>query len=230
MTQKNQPTLIPWHAIDTVLLDMDGTLLDLHFDNYFWEKYLPEHYAAAHQVDLDEAQKVLRAHIKAHEGTLLWYCLEHWSESLQLNIIDLKQNLKHKIQIRPFAVEFLKWLRSQQKRLVLITNSHPLGLDLKLEITKIDQWLDLVISSHQFQYPKEEQEFWQLLKEKEDFDPKRTLFIDDTTRILKSASTFGIHHLLCIQQPDSQREREPIIDFPVINHFDEIFPQSTFDL
>jgi len=226
MTKKKPTPLIPWQSIDTVLLDMDGTLLDLHFDNYFWQTYLPEQYAEAHQVDLAEAQRVLSAHIKAHEGTLLWYCLEHWSESLQLNIIDLKQNVKDKIQIRPFAVEFLQWLKSQNKRLVLITNAHPQSLNLKLEVTKIDQWLDLVISSHQFQYPKEEQAFWEQLREQEQFDPERTIFIDDTTRILKSAGDYGIRHLLCIQQPDSQRSREPITEFPVINHFDEIFPHS----
>ena len=28
--------------VDTVLLDMDGTLLDLAFDNYFWQKLVPE--------------------------------------------------------------------------------------------------------------------------------------------------------------------------------------------
>ena len=26
--------MINWQQIDTVFLDMDGTLLDLHFDNY----------------------------------------------------------------------------------------------------------------------------------------------------------------------------------------------------
>ncbi|HNG60363.1 MAG TPA: haloacid dehalogenase, partial [Cellvibrionaceae bacterium] len=38
--------MIPWQAIDTLLLDMDGTLLDLHYDNYFWLEYLPRAFAA----------------------------------------------------------------------------------------------------------------------------------------------------------------------------------------
>ena len=37
--------MIDWNAINTVLLDMDGTILDLHFDNYFWKEYVPQKYA-----------------------------------------------------------------------------------------------------------------------------------------------------------------------------------------
>lgn len=215
---------LPWDDIDTVLLDMDGTLLDLHFDNYFWLTHLPARYAESHGVDLDEATEMLKAHIKAHEGTLQWYCLTHWSESLNLDIVALKQEVKHKIQIRPFVGEFLQRLQRLNKKLVLITNAHPQSLDLKLEVTRIDRWLDMVISSHQFQYPKEEQEFWRQLHVQEPFDPERTLFIDDTERILESARTFGIRHLLGIHQPDSQLSRPNITRFPAIDHFDEIFP------
>ncbi|GAA5315059.1 MAG: GMP/IMP nucleotidase [Candidatus Pelagadaptatus aseana] len=217
--------MIDWQAIDTVLLDMDGTLLDLHYDNYFWLTHLPKRYAQAHNVDEAEAFRRLEAHIKAHEGTLNWYCLEFWSDSLQLDIRALKEEVKHKIQIRPFVVDFLKALKQQGKRLVLITNAHPQSLDLKLEITEIDQWLHMVISSHEFQQPKEAQEFWQQLIVQEPFDPERTLFIDDTVRILDSAKEFGIRHLLCIQQPDSQREQRDITEYPAIHHFDEIIPQ-----
>ena len=39
--------MLDWSRIDTVLLDMDGTLLDLNFDNYFWQKHLPLRYAEA---------------------------------------------------------------------------------------------------------------------------------------------------------------------------------------
>lgn len=216
--------MFPWHEIDTVLLDMDGTLLDLHFDNYFWLQHLPRRYAQAHGVSLAQANEVLHAHMKAHEGTLKWYCLEHWSASLNLDIRQLKEEVKHKIQIRPFVGEFLQHLQQRHKKLVLITNAHPQSLDLKLEVTRIDQWLDMVISSHQFQYPKEAQEFWQQLKGQLHFEPARTLFIDDTERILRSAQTFGIGHLLCVRQPDSQAISREISDFAAIHHFDELFP------
>ena len=214
--------MFPWHDIDTVLLDMDGTLLDLHFDNHFWLHHLPERYAQAHQVTPAQAQAKLHTHYLAHQGTLNWYCLEFWSKSLQLDIRQLKEEVKHLIQIRPFVVEFLERLRQLDKRLVLITNAHPQSLELKLEITRIDRWLDLVISSHQLQYPKEEQAFWQGLRTQEQFDPQRTLFIDDSPPILQSALDFGVRHVLGIRHPDSQQAPRDLAPFPAIDHFDEL--------
>lgn len=216
--------MIDWTEIDTVLLDMDGTLLDLHFDNHFWMTHLPKRYAETYGVDEDTAMQRLEAHIKAHEGTLNWYCLEFWSQSLGLDIRALKEEVKHKIAIRPFVEEFLQRLQTMGKRLVLITNAHPQSLELKLEVTAIDQWLHMVISSHEFQQPKEAQQFWQQLYQREQFDPQRTLFIDDTVRILDSAREFGVRHLLCLHQPDSQKEHRDITEYPAIHHFDEIMP------
>lgn len=215
--------MINWNAIDTVLLDMDGTLLDLHFDNFFWLQHLPQRYAQIHQLELAAATVKLHDHIRAHEGTLNWYCLDFWSDALALDIRSLKEEIKHKIQVRPNTELFLQYLRKQGKKLVLITNAHPKSLSLKLEVTAIDRWLDVVISSHELQHPKEAQAFWMALQKREAFDPKRTLFIDDTVRILDSAKEFGIAHLLCIHQPDSQQVRT-IANYPAIHHFDELMP------
>lgn len=218
--------MIDWQTIDTVLLDMDGTLLDLHFDNYFWLTHLPMRYAEAHDITEDEAHAFLMEHIHQYEGSLQWYCLDHWSELVQMDIPQLKREVQHKIQIRPHAEDFLRALRELQKKLILITNSHPKGLAIKLDVTEIDRWLDLVISSHEFQLPKEEQGFWQQLHVREHFDPERTLFIDDTPRVLESARRFGIAHLVCINQPDSQKPPVKSGQFIDVCHFDEIMPPS----
>lgn len=217
------PALLDWDEIDTVLLDMDGTLLDLHFDSYFWLEHLPAVYAKHNNLALDDAHQFMADHLKSQEGTLNWYCLDYWSAALKLNVGELKREVQHKIAIRPYVEGFLLSLRKMNKKLVLITNAHQDVLKLKLEVTEINQWLDVLISSHQFKYPKEHQTFWQKLMEVEPFDPERTLFIDDTVRILKAAQDYGIRHLLCIHQPDSQTPRT-VEEFPAIYHFDEIMP------
>ena len=215
---------IPWHNIDTVLLDMDGTLLDLHFDNYFWLDYLPQRYSETHGGNLVEAKQKLHAYYEAHYGTLNWYCLHYWGKSLQLDIRKLKEEVKDRIQIRPFVVEFLQRLRQHGKRLVLITNAHPDSLDLKLEVTEIDKWLDMVVSSHEYHSPKEDQAFWQELHKQEQFDPERTLFIDDSPHILQSALDFGVRYVLGIRHPDSQQAPRNLDPYLAIDHFDELFP------
>lgn len=216
--------MVNWDAIDTVMLDMDGTLLDLHFDNFFWVDHLPQRYAEIHGVDLATAQAQLSGDIRQYEGTLQWYCLEFWSNALAVDIASLKAEIKHKIQVRPHVGEFLQRLRQCGKKVLLVTNAHPQSLSLKLEVTKIDQWLDIIISSHEFNEPKESQKFWEALQAREQFDPARTLFVDDTVRVLDSAKAFGIKHLLGIHQPDSQIARV-MSEYPAIKEFDEIMPE-----
>lgn len=217
-------TALNWDSIDTVLLDMDGTLLDLHFDNYFWLEHLPKRYSELHKVDPEQASVHISTKIKSLEGTLEWYCLDHWSDLMNLDIPLLKLELRDKIQKRPFVDDFLQQLKALNKRLVLITNAHPKGLKIKLDVTKIDQWLDIIISSHEFGSPKEDQAFWHQLQQKERFDPARSLFIDDTPRILRSAKEYGIGHLLCVTSPDSQRDTKSPEEFMGIEHFNELLP------
>lgn len=217
--------MIDWDKIDTVLLDMDGTLLDLHFDNYFWLHHLPMRYAQIHGLDLDGAKHKIHSLIGQLEGSLQWYCFDHWSNMLALDIVTLKREVTHKIQIRPFVTDFLIRLREHKKKLILITNSHPKGLDIKLDITAIDQYLDVIISSHEFNTPKEDMSFWTQLITQEKFDRERTLFIDDTPRVLRRAKDFGIAHLVCITSPDSQKEPKASNEFIDADHFDKIMPE-----
>lgn len=217
--------MIDWNTIDTVMLDMDGTLLDLHFDNYFWLHHLPARYAEIHGKPFAEVRGQLESKIQAHQGSLQWYCLEFWSDTLALDIRALKEEVKHKIQVRPHVEEFLTRLRQHGKQAMLVTNAHPQSISLKFEVTAIDRWLDLVISSHEFSHPKEAQDFWRALAAREPFDPARTLFIDDTLTVLDSARDYGIAHLLAIHQPDSRIHRR-IEAYPAIEHFSEIMPPA----
>ncbi len=218
--------MIDWSMLDTVLLDMDGTLLDLHFDNYFWLRHLPLRYAEANNLDFDTAERELTAMIRQYEGTLEWYCLDHWSELTRMDISALKREVQHKIQLRPHAEAFLRRLKESRKKVILTTNAHRRSLDLKLEVSRIDQWLDIVISSHDYRQPKEADAFWHCLAQAEDFDPRRTLLVDDNVHVLRTASTYGIGHLVCINQPDLQKPVVTSGEFIDIIDFDAIMPDG----
>ena len=62
--------MIDWTKISTVLLDMDGTLLDLHFDNYFWQEYVPDRYAEKHGISLARAKEELSPRFEQTYGKL----------------------------------------------------------------------------------------------------------------------------------------------------------------
>ena len=215
--------MINWSTIDTVLLDMDGTLLDLHYDNHFWLTHLPKRYADLHNLRLEDAEIELSQHIEDLRGTLEWYCLDYWSELLQLDVPSIKKETQDKIQQRPYATDFLTFLQAQGKQIYLVTNAHPAGLQIKLEKTAIGQYFDEIITSHQFKAAKETQNFWQQLQQHLKFNKERSLFIDDNLQVLETAVDFGIKHILGIHQPDSQQTRQ-LNDtaIPAIHHFNEI--------
>lgn len=218
--------MIDWDHIDTVLLDMDGTLLDLHFDNFFWTEHLPRLYARQHGISEEESNTRLHGDFASERGTLDWYCLDHWSQRLGMDIPYLKRELKHMIRLRPFAAEFLQWLHDGPRDVVMVTNAHRTTLEIKMDHVDITPWFDRVVVSHDLRAPKEQQDFWHRLQELHPFDPERTLLVDDTEDVLASASRYGIRHLLTLLQPDSQRQKRIDTRFPGIHHFDEIMPRA----
>lgn len=217
--------MIDWREIDTVLLDMDGTLLDLHFDSHFWLEHLPRRYRELHQLD-EASQEALRARIVGEQGTLNWYSLAYWSRELGVDIVALKREVQHLIGLRSDALDFLKWLKQAHPRVILATNADRASLALKLPLTGLESYLDAIVSSEDVGAAKEEQAFWFALQKIEAFDPARTLFIDDNARVLESAREFGIKHLLGIKQPDSQRPEKELQEFIALDRFAHLLPEQ----
>ncbi len=218
--------MLAWIDIDTVLLDMDGTLLDLHFDDHFWREHLPSRYAERHGMPIEHAKSRLQDHYNSISGTLEWYCLDYWCRTLDMDVVKLKEEVRHLIAFRPEAVEFLAALRACGKRAVLVTNAHTDSLALKIRETSLDDHLHHVCCAHDLRLAKEDPAFWGRLQEHEPFVPERTLLIDDNLDVLESARQAGIRHLMTIAQPDSRRPARMTDRFPVIHGFAEITPRS----
>ena len=216
--------MVTWEAIDTVLLDMDGTLLDLCYDNALWSTLLPTRFSAAHGVTLAHAQQHLFSHMRENQGQLQFYCLDYWAAFTGLDIIALHHELAGLIAYRPNVPEFLSWLGGSGKRALLVTNAHRDSLAVKHQHSGLTDRLDAVISCHDFGAPKESQHFWAQLMASHPFDPARTLLIDDNAAVLDSAATFGIAHLLTIAQPDSRRPARNDQQHPALRDFRDITP------
>jgi 5'-nucleotidase len=213
--------LPPWEAIDTVLLDMDGTLLDLRFDNYFWLEFLPERYAERHQLTLEQACTVLRSMLLSKQGTLDWYCTDFWTRELSLDIAGMKREIREHVRFLPGAEAFLRALREKNVQVALVTNAHRDSLKVKATQTGILNYFDVVFSSHSFGVPKEHPEFWRQLQAELQFDPARTLFVDDSLAVLAAAQRHGIAHVFAISKPDTTqgvREVQGFMSVEQVSH------------
>ena len=214
---------LPWNEIDTVLLDMDGTLLDLHYDNQFWLHHLPKRLAELRGIPEAQSQSEMKARYEAVFGQIQWYCLDYWAESLEMDLenefMPLKRELAHLLELRDDTIPFLRALHESGREVVLVTNAHPNSLALKLEYTKLNEHIDNLISTHEFGVTKESQLLWQRLQNRLKFDNQRTLFVDDSLPILHAAKTFGIKHLLAVDNPDSQLPHRNITEFPAVTDY-----------
>jgi len=216
--------MVAWKHIELVLLDMDGTLLDLNFDTHFWRVHLPQAYAARHNLDDHQAAVETSRRLRQAEGTLNWYCLDHWSREFDLDILALKHEISHLITFRPQAKAFLRALRRRQIPILLVTNAHAESLRLKLRRTHLDEFMNGIICAHDVTAAKEAQSFWQSLQCRFSFDPTTSLFIDDSPTVLRAAREFGIRQLFLIEQPDSQRPAQPAGEFNTLGSFSQLMP------
>tara|TARA_R110000744_G_scaffold26752_14_gene65576 strand:- start:137 stop:820 length:684 start_codon:yes stop_codon:yes gene_type:complete len=204
---------LPWNKIKTVLLDMDGTLLDLHYDSHFWLEHLPKKYAGIKGISEEQGKEYMMAEYRQVFGTIDWYCLDYWADKLQLDIMQAKREVEHLISMRDDTIPFLDALKNSGREVILVTNAHPGSLSLKIEHTALDSHIDTLISTHEFGVTKESQLLWQKLQQRVGFDSEHTLFVDDSLPILQSAKDFGIAHLLAVSNPDSQLPIKDVTQF-----------------
>jgi putative hydrolase of the HAD superfamily len=208
---------LDWQQIDTVLVDMDGTLLDLAFDNHFWLELVPTSYAARHGLSIDEARERLRPRFDGVAGTLAWYCIDHWSRELALDIKAMKHDQRHLIRFLPRAPEFLAAIRERGKQLWIVTNAHRDTFAVKAARTGIGELVDRVVCSHDLDAPKESGDFWRRLQAAHFFDPQRTLLVEDSVAVLAAARAHGVQHTVAIRRPDSALPPRAIVDFPAVD-------------
>ncbi|MEM7196618.1 MAG: HAD family hydrolase [Pseudomonadota bacterium] len=213
--------------IDTLLLDMDGTLLDLRYDNHFWTEHLPLRISEIHSVPLSEATEHVHASLSEIEGTMNWYDVDHWAAHFEVDIVALKNETTDLIRFREGSLEFLEAIQSiAHLDVYIVTDAHPHVLDIKHQHLDILSHIPKAHSSHRYGYPKREAEFWNRFSEDVNLDRTKSLFIDDNIHVLAQAASHGIAHLALIEQPDSGHEREIKCDYVQINHLTALLGQS----
>ncbi len=209
-------TEIDWERGDTLLLDMDGVLLDLHFDNHFWHRYLPRRYGRRHGLSTATARAELERRYAAVRDQLDWYCVEYWSRELDMDVLGMKRHLRRRIKLRPGARRFLAALKQRGVRHHLLSDAHPTVIALKLEQLGLAHQFDSIHSSHDIGSPKQTAAFWSGLADQLTFEADRSVLIDDTEAVLDAAADVGIGQLFTVRRPDSAKPRRRHSRFPML--------------
>ena len=222
--ESSSKNLIDWNQIDEILLDLDGTLLDLNFDLHFWLEYLPIIYSEKHKVRIEDAKNILLKMLDAEIGTLNWYCLDFWNNKLDLDIVQLKRNVSHLIQVHPNVDEFLTQIKLMNKKIYLVTNAHRETIKLKMQATKIEHYFDNIISSHDFGFAKQQQHFWHELTRNIGLKKERAIFFDDSQDVLNAARKYNIRQIIAISKPSSKLAAKEVSGFINIENFSQVMP------
>jgi HAD superfamily hydrolase (TIGR01509 family) len=217
---------LDWNTVDVVLLDMDGTLLDRHFDDHFWLVHVPETYARKNRIPLNKAKEFLYRMFRSQENTLNWTDLDYWSDRLGLDIPVLKLEVDHLIAVHPFVIDFLLFLRHHSKRIFLVTNAHSKTLEIKMRKTLLGPYFNGIISAHDLGLPKEDDGFWERLQMKIPYRPERTLLAEDSETNLGTAEKYGIRYLMYVSRFSSTIPPAPSERFVSICNFSELTPKS----
>jgi putative hydrolase of the HAD superfamily len=212
LKSKDVSETAPWESHDTLLLDMDGTILDLAFDDYFWRELVPRCFSRQHGVSAKEAEAQIFASYAGKEGTLDWYCLDYWAQQLKLDLVALKSASSQRIGFLPGARDFLVAARRHGMRIILVTNAHQDSLQIKAGVVGLWNWFDELVSSHDYGRPKEHREFWVALEASLGFDPGKALFVDDSLPVLDSALGYGIKTVVAVRHPDSLKSAKDVQD------------------
>ena len=227
IVQSRQDSILPtvdWTQVDHVLLDMDGTLLDLEFDNNFWGQRIHEQYARLNDISLQATVEKFTPIFRSVAGTLDWYSTDFWSDQYGYDIIEYSRTFAEGIRFLPYAENFLTALKSTGIRSTIVTNAHPDILALKNSHTGIADRVDEAISSHSIGFAKESQYFWQRTQTRLGFNKAKTLFFDDSAAVIKAALKFGIAGSVSVCLPDTSRPKNVPHSNYAIDQFQDVWP------
>tara|TARA_B100000949_G_scaffold230528_1_gene241181 strand:+ start:1041 stop:1685 length:645 start_codon:yes stop_codon:yes gene_type:complete len=191
-------------VIKNFLIDLDGVILDLKYDSFFWKEHIPKIYSKLHKISYKEAQTITKQIFNYKKKTMDWYDINYWSNMLSFDVNKEKENNMERIALINGSKNFLEDLIRHDKNLYLITNAHPKTLQIKLKKYNIRKYFKSIICSHELNYIKEETQFWYILKNKLNIRFEDSVLIEDSLDNLMAAQSAGLKNLVYVSKKSPQ--------------------------
>lgn len=213
---------INWDKIDTVLLDMDGTLIDQHHEDVFWGTMVPEAYARKHGISVKEAEGIVFGKYDAKKCHLDWGNIDAWEKDLGMKLWKMRRRIKPFIRLHPHTARFLRFLKRRGKKVYLVSSAPRSAIDFELAHTKIGKYFDGIYTQTDIGKSKHDGLFWKRLQRKLKFDRHRTLLAEDNEGIARAAKKFGMKYVIFKSKSSSRKPPYIPRGLLCVRHFDDI--------
>jgi len=108
------------NKLKIISFDVDGTLVDLEYNDLIWFKEIPELVAKKKKVSFEKSLKyVSEEYIKLGEHNLNWYDINYWITYFKLEVSPKKILEKYESQVKIFP-EVIPLLEELKKNFILI--------------------------------------------------------------------------------------------------------------
>ena len=108
------------NTLKIISFDVDGTLVDLEYNDLIWFKEIPELVARKKNISFEESLKLVKEeYTKLGERNLNWYDINYWISYFSLEISPNKIFEKYESQVKIFP-EAIPLLEELRKNFILI--------------------------------------------------------------------------------------------------------------
>lgn len=210
-----------FEGYDAIIFDLDGTVV---YDEPVWTQSLLDVFSKEIISEFPfygERGQDLRTKITVIVNSNTFRSSISEESYYQLVVNEFFKNIE-KVAITPGFIEFVEFLRSRNKKIVLVTNSDSFVTNGIIERLGLKKYFDLVLTLDDVNLPKPAPHIYQLAMLKLNIPKEKILVFEDSVNGSKASEHAGLNTIIVL--PDnfritdySSRHRLFIENFDVIN-------------